>query len=312
MRSCLVTKWSWFGLVLFLLLSGYPTAVYAQEDAPAQEAAEPTDAADVPSSGGSGVSEPFLRLGFYEWTTQRFQGIHPFYKMTGNKFFKDGNTSLNSTQDNTGLLLEPPKNHEIDLKSSEGTKLAHGLPPLSLEWIMPTGWDLLTAQSLAVYYTNTWLTDQTAQNGAKRLSDVPLIELRSHYYFLSYSIYGPSVPGRNQTETFYGIGLVYIESTIRNGLRSHGTINRASRDSVRDLDHYHAEQPVFFQRFGMTTSGDNFGLTFELYLLADTPVMRNPFFKMDKLPTPERTLEKRIDLQGLILRLAWGVYSFWD
>ncbi|MBF0287859.1 MAG: hypothetical protein HQM14_08575 [SAR324 cluster bacterium] len=312
MRSCLITKWIGLVLVLLLLSPGYWDKAWAQEDAPVEETADPTDAADVASSGGTGVSDSFLRIGFYEWTTQRFQGIHPFYKMTGNKFFKEGNTSLNSTQDNTGWFLDPPQNHEIDLKSSEGTKLAHGLPPVSLEWIMPTGWNLLTAHSLAVYYTNTWLTDQTAQNGAKRLSDVPLIELRSHYYFLSYSVYGLFPPGRDQTELFYGFGFVYIESTIRNGLRSHGTINKESRDRFMDLDHYHSEQPIFFQRIGMTTSAENFGITFELYLLSDTPAMRNPFYKMDLLPTPETTIAKRIDLQGLLLRLTWGVYSFWD
>ncbi|MBF0278230.1 MAG: hypothetical protein HQM13_10580 [SAR324 cluster bacterium] len=290
----------------------------AAEDAPAGEGGDPTAAEDGAPEGGTAVKDSFFRLGFYEWTTHRFQDVHPFFKMTGNKFFKEGNTSLNSTQDNTGLLLPSPgsnafdKNHEH--QSSGLVKLVHGLPPFSLEYIVPTEVDWVTAYSFQLYYTNTWLTDQTAQSGAKRISDVPIIEMRNHFYFFTFSLYGLIPPGRDQTEIYYGLGWAFVETTIRNGFRGHGTINPESGEAFDDLDHYRAEKPVFFQRIGMKT-GDmfgNYGVLFELYLINDTNIFKNPFHNSRLLPTPISPIKKRIDLQGLLLRMTWGVYSFWD
>ncbi len=281
-----------------------------EEEAPvAEEEGDPTAAGDAaPAVFGTGTNEPFFRLGFYEWTAQRFSGNHPFYQMTGNQFFKDGNTSLNSTQDNTGLFIGGSENHEEG--SSVFLKIAHGLPPFSLEYVIPTDLGLITGNSFQFYYTNTWLTDQTAHTGAESVSDIPIIELRSHYYIFTYNLYWVVPPGPNQTEIFYGIGAVHIESTIRNGLRGHGTIFPESNLSIRDLDRSNAPQPLLVQRVGMITSADNFGLTFELYLIGAGKAFENPLHNERLMPT--RSLSSDIELQGLILRLNWGVYSFWD
>lgn len=305
----------WIAGIFFLLVQiNRPFIVLAQEEqqeateetgentTEAQEETDPTDVRDDDTGASTGISESFWRFGFYEWSTQRFLK-HPFYLMTGNKYFKNGRTSLNSTQDNTGI-----KQH--DEKENLYVKAIHALPPFSLEYIMPTELPILTGTSFQFYYTNTWLTDQTASVGNKRLSDVPLIELRSYYYFLSLSSYLFNPPSKNGTDIFYGVGWAYIETTIRNGFRGHGTVMTESKEKFDFLDHYHTKSPVFFQRIGITTSGDNFGITIEIYLMDDTRVFDNPFWNSSLIPTVP--VHSKIDYRGVFLRAAFGVYSFWD
>lgn len=283
--------------------------LYAQEEIPEEEVPV-EEGVEQAQSVGTGS---FWRLGFYEWTTLRFQGDHPFYEMTRSRYFEEGNTGLNSTQDNTGLFLDDDVSHNTD--ASAFSKIAHALPPFSLEYIMPIETEWVKAHSFAMYYTNTWLTDQTAQNDAKSLSQVPLIEMRNHQYLFSYNFFLAFPPGPDQTELYYGIGLAHIESSIRNGIRSHGSNRPQSRDQIDVIDYYQSPQPIFFQRAGLTTSAENFGISLEMYFLGKAPAMGNPFRDDEVrrvMVTPDRPLKKEISLQGLLLRFVWGVYSFWN
>lgn len=277
-----------------------------QEEVPPDQQQNPEDPTAVADQQPV-VTEPFFRFGFYEWTTQRFSGEHPFYLMTGNQYFKDGNTSVNSTQDNTGLFISGDEQHDQD--KGLWTQIWHGLPPLSIDYVIPLNYEWFKAISFGYYNTNTWLTDQTAAVEAPRRSAVPVIELRSHYYFFHSSLHFLQSPGPDSTEIIYGIGWAHIESTIRNGFRGHGTKIEGLSESFIDLDSTNSEKPVFFQRVAMLSNGQNWGIGLELYLLAKTPVIENPFWKSRLIAT--EPLREDIHLQGLIFRLNWLVYNGW-
>lgn len=293
--------------IVWCSLLGSTRPLFAQEVQDAQDSVEdPTASPDQAPQGSAVIQESFWRWGWYEWSTERFQGSHPFYDMTGNKFFRDGKTSLNSTQDNTGLFITGNNQHEQN--SSALTKLMHGLPAMSFEYIVPTGFSILPAVSAGVYYTNTWLTDQTASTSKGRRSQVPLIEMRNHFYFSYLSTHLFTPPQKNGLEIYYGLGVVRIETTLRNGFRGHGTIQDDAQTHF-DLDHYLSE-PIFFQRIGLTNSGDNFGLSLELYLIGKGKAIDNPFWNSERIPTTPQ--KRNIDLQGVFMRFGWGMYSFWD
>lgn len=313
-------------LLLVLLVPSSLVILQAQEVDPSagneQPLSQGVPGASAPeesffTQGRTPVQNSFWRFSFYEVTAQRFSGDHPFYQLTNNLLFKEGRTSANSTLDNTGFLIggyDPitgERNHDKD--QSAWIRFAHGVPPFSLEYVIPNSSSLIPAIGFEFYYTNTWLTDNTAAIDKTRQSDTPIVHLRAHYYMSSVTARILSPPGKGGVELFYGGGVAQIESTLKWGFRRAGLPadlrSTLTTRIVTDVARSNAPDLVVFQKVGVATSGDNFGVGLALYLFGANPVVKNPFYhNRYAIDFPD---QKFVSLGGLIMRVSF-MYSFWD
>jgi len=141
-------------IILLLLVPG----TYAQEEEAVQ----------------TGGSKAAWRIGFWEILHQTFSSddLHPFYQMTGTNRFKGGKgffglTTLDPEKNNLTPNIYNKNDDEHGSKDGFLTKLfsniplLKGLPSFSLEYILPTDYDV--GIGLAFAYTNIWLDDKTVR-----------------------------------------------------------------------------------------------------------------------------------------------------
>jgi len=136
------------------------------------------------------------RLGFWEIVHQTFSSDedHPFYQMTGTSRFKGGQGFFGFTvldPGTNGIIPTVQNKNDDGHKSKDRTltklfsyiPLLNGLPPFSLEYIIPT--ELKVGVGLSFAHTNIWLDDETARaatSGADPSYATPLIRMASYFY----------------------------------------------------------------------------------------------------------------------------------
>ena len=297
-------------IILLLLVPG----TYAQEEAAVQ------------TEGSNAV----WRIGFLEIIHQTFSSddLHPFYQMTGTNRFKGGKGFFGQT------VLDPEKNDLIPNISNKnadehGSKdgfltklfsnipLLKGLPPFSLEYILPTGYDV--GIGLAFAYTNIWLDDtkvRAATQGADDSYATPLLRMASHFYMFSASLHPFGVPRPDDVDIFLGFGLSRVESTLRYGIRKNPTITEYASVTKTELSGSSGMMP--FRRMGVASGGDSFGFILEFLLPGINEIIDNPFATNTIIDSTvydstynDRggALPSKVGMPGGITRMSW-TYSF--
>lgn len=297
-------------IILLLLVPG----TYAQEEAAVQP------------EGSNAV----WRIGFLEIIHQTFSSddLNPFYQMTGTNRFKGGKGFFGQT------VLDPEKNDLIPNISNKnadehGSKdgfltklfsnipLLKGLPPFSLEYILPTGYDV--GIGLAFAYTNIWLDDtkvRAATQGADDLYATPLLRMASHFYMFSASLHPFGVPRPDDLDIFLGFGLSRVESTLRYGIRENPTIIEYASVTKTELSGSSGMMP--FRRMGVASGGDSFGFILEFLLPGINEIIDNPFATNTIIDSTvydstynDRggALPSKVGMPGGITRMSW-TYSF--
>ena len=309
-QKILLNKFVPVVIILLLLVPG----TYAQEE----------DA--VQTEGSNAV----WRIGFLEIIHQTFSSddLHPFYQMTGTSRFKGGKGYFGQT------VLDPEKNDLIPNISNKnadehGSKdgfltklfsnipLLKGLPPFSLEYILPTGYDV--GIGLAFAYTNIWLDDtkvRAATQGADDSYATPLLRLASHFYMFSASLHPFGVPRPDDLDIFLGFGLSRVESTLRYGIRKNPTIPEYASVTKTELSGSSGMMP--FRRMGVASGGDSFGFILEFLLPGINEIIDNPFATNTIIDSTvydstynDRggALPSKVGMPGGITRMSW-TYSF--
>ena len=297
-------------IILLLLVPG----TYAQEEAAVQ----------------AGGSNTVWRIGFLEIIHQTFSSddLHPFYQMTGTNRFKGGKGFFGQT------VLDPEKNDLIPNISNKnadehGSKdgfltklfsnipLLKGLPPFSLEYILPTGYDV--GIGLAFAYTNIWLDDtkvRATTQGADDSYATPLLRMASHFYMFSASLHPFGVPRPDDLDIFLGFGLSRVESTLRYGIRDNPTIKEYASVTKTELSGSSGMMP--FRRMGVASGGDSFGFILEFLLPGINEIIDNPFATNTIIDSTvydstynDRggALPSKVGMPGGITRMSW-TYSF--
>jgi len=297
-------------IILLLLVPG----TYAQEEAAVQ------------TEGSNAV----WRIGFLEIIHQTFSSddLNPFYQMTGTNRFKGGKGFFGQT------VLDPEKNDLIPNISNKnadehGSKdgfltklfsyipLLKGLPPFSLEYILPTGYDV--GIGLAFAYTNIWLDDtkvRAATQGADDSYATPLLRMASHFYMFSASLHPFGVPRPDDLDIFLGFGLSRVESTLRYGIRKNPTITEYASVTKTELSGSSGMMP--FRRMGVASGGDSFGFILEFLLPGINEIIDNPFATNTIIDSTvydstynDRggALPSKVGMPGGITRMSW-TYSF--
>ena len=269
-----------------------------------------------------------LRLSFLEFNVMTFREgrDHVFYQMTGFDGFEGGsgsrNLSLDWNYEKMFLLGGDEDGHEA--VESEVEQILHGLPPFSLEYIVPVQFGFIpVAVSVMGGYTQTYLTDQNGNNPQKISNSAiyPLLRLRSHYYILGGSLYLTGMPQPRSTDIFFGIGLMRVDSTLRAGIRREAAPELwddlgLTGGDVSELSASHGT--IFFQRVGLAVNADNFGFNLDFLFTGDSEVIDNPY--ADGIgPIPSDRLNEalisteipdRVTLRGVLMRAAL-TYSFY-
>jgi hypothetical protein len=309
-QKILLNKFVPVVIILLLLVPG----TYAQEEAAVQ------------TEGSNAV----WRIGFLEIIHQTFSSddLNPFYQMTGTNRFKGGKGFFGQT------VLDPEKNDLIPNISNKnadehGSKdgfltklfsnipLLKGLPPFSLEYILPTGYDV--GIGLAFAYTNIWLDDlkvRAATSGADDAYATPLLRMASHFYMFSASLHPFGVPRPDDLDIFLGFGLSRVESTLRYGIRENPTIIEYASVTKTELSGSSGMMP--FRRMGVASGGDSFGFILEFLLPGINGIIDNPFATNTIIDSTvydstynDRggALPSKVGMPGGITRMSW-TYSF--
>ncbi|MBG55667.1 MAG: hypothetical protein CL935_00875 [Deltaproteobacteria bacterium] len=270
------------------------------------------------------------RVGFWELIHQTFSSDedHPFYQMTGTSRFKGGQGFFGFT------FLDPGSNGiipTIQNKNDDGhqskdrtlTKLfsyipiLNGLPPFSLEYILPT--ELIVGVSLCFNHTNIWLDDQTsraATSGADPTYATPLLRMASHLYMFSASLHPFGVPAPDDIDIFLGFGFSRVESTIRYGIKANPAIEDYAPVTKTQVSGSTGTMP--FRRMGIASGGDSFGFMLEFLFPGKREVIDNPFYADTIIDSTiynatynnqGESLPTKVGIPGGITRLSW-TYSF--
>ena len=270
------------------------------------------------------------RLGFWEILHQTFSSDedHPFYQMTGTSRFKGGQGFFGFT------LLDPGTNGIIPTvqnKNDDGHKskdrtltklfnyipLFNGLPPFSLEYILPT--ELNVGVGLCFAHTKIWLDDETARaatSGADPSYATPLIRMASHFYMFSASLHPFGVPAPDDIDIFLGFGLSRVESTIRYGIRTNPAIVDYAPVTQTDLSG--STGTMSFRRMGIASGGDSFGFMLEFLFPGKREIIDNPFSGNTIIDSTiydatynnsGESLPSKVSMSGGFTRLSW-TYSF--
>ena len=248
--------------------------------------------------------------------------------MTGTSRFKGGQGFFGFT------LLDPGTNGIIPTvqnKNDDGHKskdrtltklfsyipLLNGLPPFSLEYILPT--ELNVGVGLCFAHTNIWLDDETARaatSGADPSYATPLIRMASHFYMFSASLHPFGVPAPDDIDIFLGFGLSRVESTIKYGIRSNPAIVDYAPVTQTDLSGSTGTMP--FRRMGIASGGDSFGFMLEFLFPGKREIIDNPFSGNTFIDSTiydatynnrGESLPSKVGMSGGITRLSW-TYSF--
>ncbi|MBF0352753.1 MAG: hypothetical protein HQM11_17095 [SAR324 cluster bacterium] len=229
----------------------------------------------LPETTASGETKTWWQVGLLEMTYQGYTE-HPFYVMTGNEKFRDGGGSFNASWANVGGLS---KDRHTEAEESRWGKLAHSLPPFSIEYLISLESSIISALSWTGGYTNTWLTDNTSKNVQNDpIQSTPMIHLRTHYYYIAFSFYAEDSLLPPPLRLFAGVGAMHVESTLHTAFREDGT--KIPVDDLEErYDHFVADSLIGFQRAGLTLKGQQgWGLSAEFWLLDNNPVLWNPFY----------------------------------
>ena len=270
------------------------------------------------------------RLGFWEILHQTFSSEedHPFYQMTGTSRFKGGQGFFGFTllDPGTNGIIPTVQNKNDDGHSSTDrtlTKLFNyipllsGLPPFSLEYILPT--ELNVGVGLCFAHTKIWLDDETARaatSGADPSYATPLIRMASHFYMFSASLHPFGVPAPDDIDIFLGFGLSRVESTIRYGIRSNPAIVDYAPVTQTDLSG--STGTMSFRRMGIASGGDSFGFMLEFLFPGKREIIDNPFSSNTIIDSTiydatynnsGESLPSKVSMYGGFTRLSW-TYSF--
>jgi hypothetical protein len=298
-------------IILLLLVPG----TYAQEETAVQ-------------TGGSNAA---WRIGFWEILHQTFSSddLHPFYQMTGTNRFKGGKgffgpTSLDLGKNNLIPNISNKNDDEHGSKDGILTKLfsniplLKGLPTFSLEYILPTDYEV--GIGLAFAYTNIWLDDtkvRAATSGPDPAYATPLLRMASHFYMFSASLHPFGVPRPDDLDIFLGFGLSRVESTLRYGIRNDPTsAEYATVLTKSELSGSSGTMP--FRRMGIVSGGDSFGFMLEFLFSGKNEIIDNPFATNTIIDSTlydstynDRggALPSKVGMPGGITRFSW-TYSF--
>jgi len=297
--------------ILFLSTTGS----YSQEE-------EPPAPAEAP-----GV---VWRIGFWEILHQTFSSDedHPFYQMTGTSRFKGGQGFFGFTVLDPGTNgIIPNVQNKIDdgHKSKDGSltklfsyiPLLKGLPPFSVEYILPT--ELNVGVGLCFAHTNIWLDDEKARaatSGADPSYATPLLRMASHFYMFSASLHPFGVPASDDIDIFFGFGFSRVESTVRYGIRSNPAIVDYAPVTQTELSGSTGTMP--FRRMGIASGGESFGFMLEFLFPGKREIIDNPFAGNTIIDSTiydatyndrGESLPSKVGMPGGITRLSW-TYSF--
>ena len=303
---------------LFLAVSVlilHTTFLYSQEEEPS---------APIESIGA------VWRIGFWEIMHQTFSSDedHPFYQMTGTNRFKGGQGFFGFTfldPGTNGIIPNVQNKNDDGHKSKDRTltklfsyiPLLNGLPPFSLEYILPT--ELNVGVSLSFAHTNIWLDDETARaatSGADPSYATPLIRMASYFYMFSASLHPFGVPASDDIDIFLGFGLSRVESTIRYGIRSNPAIVDYAPVTQTELSG--STGTMSFRRMGIASGGDSFGFMLEFLFPGNQEIIDNPFSSNTIIDSTiydatynnrGGSLPSKIGMPGGITRLSW-TFSF--
>ena len=270
------------------------------------------------------------RLGFWEILHQTFSSDedHPFYQMTGTSRFKGGQGFFGFTflDPGTNGIIPTVQNKNDDGHTSKDRTLTklfnyipvlNGLPPFSLEYILPT--ELNVGLGLCFAHTKIWLDDETARaatSGADPSYATPLIRMASHFYMFSASLHPFGVPEPDDIDIFLGFGLSRVESTIRYGIRSNPAIVDYAPVTQTDLSG--STGTMSFRRMGIASGGDSFGFMLEFLFPGKREIIDNPFSGNTIIDSTiydatynnsGEPLPSKVSMFGGFTRLSW-TYSF--
>jgi len=302
-----------FVAVSILVLS--TTGSYSQEEEPPA----PAEALGV-----------VWRIGFWEILHQTFSSDedHPFYQMTGTSRFKGGQGFFGFTvldPGTNGIISNVQKKIDDGHKSKDGSltklfsyiPLLKGLPPFSVEYILPT--ELKVGVGLCFTHTNIWLDDEKARaatSGADPSYATPLLRMASHFYMFSASLHPFGVPASDDIDIFFGFGFSRVESTVRYGIRSSPAIVDIAPVTQTELSGSTGTMP--FRRMGIASGGESFGFMLEFLFPGKREIIDNPFAGNTIIDSTiydatyndrGESLPSKVGMPGGITRLSW-IYSF--
>ena len=193
----------------------------------------------------------------------------------------------------------------------------NGLPPFSLEYILPT--ELNVGVGLCFAHTKIWLDDETARaatSGADPSYATPLIRMASHFYMFSASLHPFGVPAPDDIDIFLGFGFSRVESTIRYGIRSNPAIVDYAPVTQTEISGSAGITP--FRRMGIASGGDSFGFMLEFLFPGKREIIDNPFAGNTIIDSTiydatynnrGESLPSKVGMPGGMSRLSW-TFSF--
>jgi hypothetical protein len=254
-------------------------AQQALAQAPAAAAPAAPAAAAPPTAGGGAQ---FYRLTFLEFDQYSFQN-HPFFQITGDSDFKDGDAATAFTSVNTPVTAG---RENLVLKG------LHSLPPFGIEagqrydFIFPKAW------SYGFDYHRFSQTDVEALDTTKSVVTIPRISMDMYLYsfFVRGYAFDAEKPGINY---YIGFGLGMLEGKF-------DAIPYAGAQEQRVGFHM---TPIGMTQLGVEARGDSFGVRYEVRLVRARKV------ELDKNPFLDQQKETVINFTGSLIKLT-AFYQF--
>lgn len=269
-----------------LLAAAAGPALAQQPEAPDEAAtpglggirsAEPEGGADDAAPAFVG-SDPLFRFHFVIQDQMSYKD-HPFFQMTGDSDFEDGNAG-------TGNSWTPGR-------ATEGkgedlvTSVLRVLPSFGFDMSRPIDFPFPRGISVGLDYLRITQTDVEAIDTSASSVSIPRVSMDSFYYFgvVRLFAFDPNTPGLNY---FVGIGLGILSGAIEAKPNS-----SSSTETIQ-----FAQAPVGLTRFGLEASGDSFGFRYEVSFVNADEV------KLAKNPYSGQSSIKTIDFSAVLIRIS--------
>ncbi len=223
----------------------------------------------------------FNRLVFLEFTQYSYKQ-HPFFQITGQPEFRNGDAVATTTEVATPTTA-----------SGEGIleKALHSLPPFSLE--VGTSMNLIFPKSISIgfEYLRISQTDEEAISSCASPCQIERILMDTYYYSAIVRAYAfdANEPGVNY---FLGVGLGAL-----NGKFNAKLIEGTPTETVG-----FSQSPIGMQHFGLEWMGEEFGLRYEIRIVNARKV------RLDSNPYSASTATT-INFSGTMTRISL-VYQF--
>jgi hypothetical protein len=249
---------------------------------PAPMAKAQAPAAPAEAAPGAPAGPFFYRIVFLSLDQYSFQN-HPFFQITADSDFKDGDATTSITSIETPATAA---NDNIVLKG------IHSLPNFGLEYGEPYDFIFPKSWVAGFDYHRFSQTDLQALDTDKPVVTIPRISMDFYMYsfYLRGYAFDASEPGINY---YVGFGLGYLE----------GKFDATPYAGAREERVGFSMLPIGFTQLGVEARGENFGIRYEVRLVRARQV------DLDSNPYLDQEDVTQVNFSGSLIKIA-AFYHF--